>query len=540
MRREMRPLSGFAATAATIAALAASFPASAAEFYVNGASDTNPATGTQNAPFRTVQDAIDAAADGDEIRVAEGTYVENLLVQGKDLILRGGYSPTWTRDIDENVTTLEGAGGDSVVTLLECNSTVDGFRITGGEGSTQELPFARRGGGLYCRDGTFVIENNVIENNDIRSEVPPVDGNYGGGIYVTSSPSVTIRNNVIRENIAARGAGVSVECDELLAEGNTVAANVGVGDHGGGLYLACREGVVTGNTFRGNEIGRELGYGWGAGVILFNVGNSAEFSFNVYTGNFSAGFGAGIFVDEGAEATIHHELLYDNVAPDGCDSLSAIYVDGGEGGGSRVTIDHCTVVGTQCGVTSTGSGLAVEGDSTVAVANSIFRDNDGNDFVVIDTSTLTVDFTCSEESFGGEGNINDDPQFTDVDADDYTLRPGSPCIDAADPDAPFNREPAPNGGRADMGVFGNNSNAAPVGGDNDNDNGDNENDNGDDDNDNGDDNSNDNTDDGDPNEPTPPGGCATASILLMSMSIVGLVCTRRRGPGRARNSLSAR
>ncbi len=39
--------------------------------------------------YPTVQSAIDAAVDGDVIAIAPGTYVENLLIVGKDLVLQG-------------------------------------------------------------------------------------------------------------------------------------------------------------------------------------------------------------------------------------------------------------------------------------------------------------------------------------------------------------------------------------------------------------------------------------------------------------------
>ncbi len=50
---------------------------------------------------------------------------------------------------------------------------------------------------------------------------------------------------------------------------------------------------------------------------------------------------------------------------------------------------------------------------------------------------------------GGEGNISSDPLFIDPVNGDFHLQPGSPCIDAGDPDSPLD----PDGTTADMGAF---------------------------------------------------------------------------------------
>jgi hypothetical protein len=439
-------------------------PASAADFYVNGSNASGTEVGTQQSPFRTVQAAIDAASGSDKIRVAAGTYVENLRVDGKPLVLEGGYSSAWIRDLSKNTTTLSGAAGNAVINLIAADATIDGFRITGGTGSTEELPYAYHGGGIYSRDGSPTISNNVIEANDIRSANPPSDYNLGGGLYVANATTATIVNNVVRGNYSGRGAGMAVFGQSALIRGNTVENNIAVGDHGGGMYIAVVNATITQNVIRGNEVGRALGYGWGGGVIVFNTGNSAELSFNVLVGNFAAAYGAAEFIDEGATASIHHELIYSNLSKDGCEAVSAIAVDGGNGVGSQATISHCTVVNNVCENATRGNGLQVEDQSVVSVTNSIFWNNGGDDFATDGTATLTVTFTDTQEGFAGTGNISADPSFINAAADDYRVAVGSACIDAADPASPFDKEPIPNGGRADMGRYGNASETASSGG----------------------------------------------------------------------------
>lgn len=434
--------------------------AGAAELYVDAAS-SGAELGTQQSPYRSVQAAIDAAAAGDEVRVAAGAYVQNLRIEGKAVVLRGGFSRTWVRDPAANPTTLMGAGGDAVINLIASDATIDGFRITGGAGSTDQLPYGYHGGGIYSRDGSPTISNCTIENNDIRTGEPPFDYFFGGGIYVSNCAQANIIGNVLRGNVAGRGGAIAIIGQRALIQGNTIENNVAVGDHGGGLFVAVVNATITRNIIRGNEVGAAIGYGWGGGLIIVGAGNSAELSFNVLHDNFAAAYGAAEFIDEGAFADIHHELIYRNKSKDGCEAVSAIAVDGGDGVGSEANIRHCTVVDNVCDTAIRGNGLQVEGRSIARVTNSIFWNNGGDDFATDATSTLSISYTCSQERADGVGNISADPRFLDPGAADYRLAAGSPCLNAADPASPFADEPADNGGRADMGRFGNAKDALP-------------------------------------------------------------------------------
>jgi hypothetical protein len=57
------------------------------------------------------------------------------------------------------------------------------------------------------------------------------------------------------------------------------------------------------------------------------------------------------------------------------------------------------------------------------------------------------------------GNIEVDPQFVNAALGDYHLKYSSPCIDAGDPNDAYTLEPEPNGGRINMGHYGNTANA---------------------------------------------------------------------------------
>jgi parallel beta-helix repeat protein len=150
--------------------------ASAKTWYV----DDDSASGID---FTNIQNAIDAASDGDTVFVHKGTYYENINL--KDGIIMQGEGA--------DVTTIDG-GGDTVV-VEAGNSTIAGFTITGGDW------------GIFSGYSSPIITNNIISGNIElgilcwSSEIISnnIISNSQSGIYCSgSSPIIT--NNIITEN----------------------------------------------------------------------------------------------------------------------------------------------------------------------------------------------------------------------------------------------------------------------------------------------------------------------------------------------------
>jgi hypothetical protein len=246
------------------------------------------------------------------------------------------------------------------------------------------------------------------------------------------------------------------------------------------MYIASPSAEITDNLIFENEIGREAGYGWGGGITVYGEGTYATLSNNEITRNSAPTNGSGLFIDDGAEVVLDHELIHNNV----CTEIGGVgvYVDGaGEGVpgdvGSKATLLHCTIANNNsCPNPVDGNGVFIERNSQVTIKNSIFWKNGGDDFAVDETSTLQVIYTVSEEAMVGEGNISEDPLFTDPNNGDYHLRStagrwdpsannesggwvvdtiDSPCIDAGDTLSDYSNEPDYNGDRVNMGVYGN-------------------------------------------------------------------------------------
>ncbi|HKY92537.1 MAG TPA: right-handed parallel beta-helix repeat-containing protein [Nevskiaceae bacterium] len=419
---------------------------------------------------QSIQAAIDAANGGDTIQVAAGTYDANLRIEGKTIRLLGGFPAAGgfaSRNPLSNPTILRSTGGDATVTLEAARSSVvDGFRIRNGTGSAV---YGGEGGGVFVHGGNVRVSNNIVADNVVCG--PPEGECRGGGIYVLDGGNVVIAGNIVRDNRAARGAGIATNgigpADTTITiRDNLVEGNRATSDHGGGLYVFGNLRILR-NIVRANSVGLDVGYGWGGGILVVEAGGVAHLEHNRVTDNLAPSLGSGVFVDEGATANLNGDLIYDNA----CGVTgSGVYVDGSyDGRGSVVNLNNVTVADHDC--EGNGHGLYAEGASKVVVTNGIFHRNGGTDATYCaDPGTqgcegsqptkLSIRYTLIDD-FPGMGNFSANPRFVDRNGGNYRLAPGSPAIDTADPASSVAYEPAPNGGRRDLGSYGGTRKATP-------------------------------------------------------------------------------
>jgi uncharacterized repeat protein (TIGR01451 family) len=224
----------------------------------------------RSAPCATLQHAVSAARDGDEIRVAAGTYtgvqmaVDNrtgytytqVVYIDKSVTMRGGYDAgAWSAQPDPTanptVIDAERAGrGISIVGLYNevPEVTVDGFTITGGDytGLHNEDEYGYdRGGGLCSYYGKLLLVNSrIVDNVGGRGEHA-----QGGGMYIllSSLVSARIENTVIISNSSAGNGGglyVAGASGPLTITHSTIQENV-AGASYGGMTLESGNAPVT-------------------------------------------------------------------------------------------------------------------------------------------------------------------------------------------------------------------------------------------------------------------------------------------------------
>jgi hypothetical protein len=342
------------------------------------------------AEFRLIQDAIDAAAAGDVVAVAAGTYAENLRLKSGVAVVGAGAA----------VTIIDGGGLGSVARLTDCDAAtrLEGFRLTGGR--------AGYGGGIRIEGGSPVIRLNEIAGNTAAYGGAYLYS-YGGGVAVLQSAAV-VSDNVLSGNGA---------------------------DFGGGLHLEGGSPRITRNLITGNTAGA----GGGVDAYVF-YGDDALIAGNTIASN-TAIFGGGLELVGGGSPVVTNTLIVGNMATAG--GAGTGYGGGGDLYYSAASMINNTLAGNAA---RTGGGAAVVSFGAPRLAGNIFLDNDASsaggamDLAAPDVAVLGNIFhlnsrdTCSgpdASACSEPSNLEADPLLADPAGSDYRPLSGSPAIDSA-------------------------------------------------------------------------------------------------------------
>jgi hypothetical protein len=184
--------------------------------------------------YPTIQEAIDLSCDGTTIIVAEGTYYENIIIEGKSLTIIS------TDPNDPNVvaaTVIDGNQEGSVVQLSDCEDIIfSGFTIVNGE--------SVYGGGIYCSFSNPVVTNCTFSGNV---------ASFGGGMYEGYS-NFTITNCTFSGNSAyLRGGGMYNAYHSSSTVTNCTFNGNSARSDGGGMYNIYSSPTVTNCTFSENS-----------------------------------------------------------------------------------------------------------------------------------------------------------------------------------------------------------------------------------------------------------------------------------------------
>ena len=416
--------------------------------------------------FETIQAAIDASSDEDEIRVSAGRYEEILTIINLDVDIIGNPE-------DPSSVVIDGAQSGVVITYsgdVDNNTILDGFTITGGEDDQRSAggircnntsPILRnlivtenigaRGGGILVEDGNPAIRDVLITNNN--------SAGYGGGITLMGAASPVMNNLMIRNNESVnRGGGLASfsrgrpelhgseisnnNSDNngggLFSQGNMILVDVTIANNscegeGGGLY-ANGNVTVTGVIISSNSAG-----GNGGGIYI--DGPRPGFERMLIAGNSTQSLGGGIFIsgtpNNVSAPTFYHVTFAGNTAEqDG----GAFYCHDG----ANPVVRDCILWGDQPQEVSFNEE---EDANSIAIT---YSDVEGGEDAIETNNNGDVNWSV--------GAIDADPLFENPEGGDYHLtwvnfpeedETKSPCIDTGHPDI----DPDTDGTRADMGMY---------------------------------------------------------------------------------------
>ena len=375
--------------------------------FVDANSPYDPGSGTSTEPFRRIQDAINAAEDGDIIKIRPGIY------SGE-----GNY------DLDPSgkgitICSIEPEDANIVAsTIIDPNREGRGFFFQSGEdgncvvwGLTIQDGYGGKGGGIFCEDSSPTINNCTIRDSTAMT--------YGGGIFCRGgSPHIT--GCIISSNLAMGGGGIECWSGQPVIRNCLIAGNMVWGDGGGG-------------------------------VDCYDSGNAMLRSCTIAGNLASEGVGGGLLCNQ-SDVEIENSIFRDNDALQGPQIAVPSWF-----GPANATVAYSDAQGGKAAVDvgplsslNWGSGNI---DSDPCFVRAGRWDDNGTPADTSDDFWVDGDYHLRSQTGRWDAN---ERRWT---KDDVT----SPCIDAGDPNSDWSGEPWPNGKRINMGAYGGTNHASMSG-----------------------------------------------------------------------------
>ena len=353
--------------------------------------------------YASVQEAVDAADEGDIIKVATGIYtgvnnyagLAQVVYLSKTLTIQGGYTTAdWTKPAPEIYpTTLDAQNQGRVFYVIgDIHPTIAGLRITGGEaqglGGIPDQSEWDLGGGVLVITATAEITNNQVLSNTCSSDL-----SNGGGIALLYSDAI-IESNTFRHNSTGwGGGGLWAGWSNSKIVSNLFSSNQA--RDGGGVELYMDDGTFSENLVISNAA--EFGGGFSTHIGKEKVVN------NVFADNIVSNSGGGLSIN-GSSAQLLHNTIARNSGGDGS---GIMIIQSFFGPYSVVDLTNTILVDHEV-------GISVTGGNTVTV-NAILWDSTP----ITVSKSITAIINLENEHIG-------DPVFS---SDGYHLSVGSEAID---------------------------------------------------------------------------------------------------------------
>ncbi|CAE7357441.1 unnamed protein product [Symbiodinium necroappetens] len=378
------------------------------------------------ADFSSIQAAINASADGDEIIVMPGTYFEHLTMLGKAITLRGS-DPSSANTVAMTMIDGQQAGvvircenGEGPGTVIEGLNirngefaTGGGFRIVGASPTIRDCQIEEnrspRGGGAYLFDGSDTTFERCVFRNNLGRQ-PDTFGPEGGGVYMEQECSPTFTECDFDMNRSSNGDAVGiggavaavdtctpsfVDCNFFANEARSTAGAIYLSNGGGLTATRCVFFDNEGNTNGGAiylEATEEVSMIEGC-EFLDSIGPAlglrdafAEVRSSRFEGNRTPFSGAAI---NAFGAAIHGVTVTDTVFISNLSGLSGGAIR--YSGTGTCTLENCTLRNND---TDGFGGAVTILEGTLKVTNCVFENNSaadpGGGAIYVDDATAQI------------------------------------------------------------------------------------------------------------------------------------------------------
>lgn len=228
------------------------------------------------------------------ILVAAGTYTGGAFEMKEFVHLYGGFDPAdWTRDIQANLTVLDGEGRGRVAVCAD-EAKLDGFHVRNGV-------VRGKGGGILCQSTSPEISNNVFTGNRTLAPVPWTPefiheiAHDGGAIAALDGAAPHIHHNLFVDNTTESGRGAAI-----AAHNHSPA-------------------LISHNVFIGNVAGtNDAARSSDGGAVSAAFHSAADIFYNVMLGNRADGTndGGGVFTERWSPIRVGGNVIVDNSSTD--------------------------------------------------------------------------------------------------------------------------------------------------------------------------------------------------------------------------------
>ncbi len=347
------------------------------------------------------------------------------------------------------------------------NIEISGFQLYGNEPGVVTPPKIDR---YYL---CIILNGKNISIHDMH-----LSGNYGDGILIgRNTPSSAFNENIqIYDNTINR-----IQHDAVCVN---KAKNVQVYNNNITNRLNCGIRMYNTNIVELHDNYITSNNEGGAGIQIQKWGNISMDQINIYNNEIYQPrtygiwiFGAGNYGSSMAEINVHHNKIYNT-------GQHGIISDGFNGTIKNNVIDGAGYSGIiQANVYSYDPPS--DRNFVLTVKNNIISNSRyyGIRNNLSEKHSFAISYNCFFNNTEGdtynielpESNIQADPQFADRTNHDFHLKSQygrwngttwitdeitSPCIDGGDPEDDYAKEPSPNGGRINIGVYGNTGEAS--------------------------------------------------------------------------------